>query len=583
LLFVVVFWRDARAAARLSHPNIVTIFEIGQEGDYYYYAMEYLEGQTVSQLIHDSGPLAPDVALSILQPLADALDYAHHNGVVHRDIKPGNVIVCNTGRVALTDFGIARAAQESRLTASGTVIGSPEYMSPEQTRGLTVDGRSDQYSLAVVAYEMLSGQAPFKADSTLSLMYKVVHEPPPPICQSRPDLPPEVEEALGRALAKQPGDRYPSVTAFVEALQTALATKAVRKTPARMMAPRATSPARSRKTSPAVALPETTTPPPGMPGGRALQPSSPVSRDQPASGPIAAVARRSRPATARRRLPRWAWALAALALLILAGLAVAIGELAGPRGTNVGAVITAIATFTATPSPQSLPTLTEAPLIVSAPTMEEPLATPLPTALPTRTPAPSATAASSVTPAPTDTPSPTFSPTQTARPTSPPSPGKTSTVAPSRTPTPAARFAAPVLVAPPNGQVFDRGAEIVLQWQPVGNLPAEGYYEIIVTYPHGGDTWTDETPWIKDTRWTLSEHSYLPDLADGGLFQWSVQVMQKTGEDAKGKPIGTALSPASEVRTLTWQPATAGGGGGGGGGGQEPSPPVQPTRPPAPP
>ena len=136
--FVERFLREARAAARLKHTNIVTIHDVGQEAGWYYFVMEYLEGPTLTTIVQERRDLPPDEALSILRPLADALDYAHQRGLVHRDVKPGNIIVGPTGLVTLTDFGIARAAQETRLTSTGAIVGTPEYMSPEQAKGLTV-------------------------------------------------------------------------------------------------------------------------------------------------------------------------------------------------------------------------------------------------------------------------------------------------------------------------------------------------------------------------------------------------------------------------------------------------------------
>ena len=236
------FVREARAAARLKHPGIVTIYDVGQEGGWYYFVMEYLEGETLNEFIERRGRPSPDEVVRVLSPLADALDYAHHCGLVHRDVKPGNVIVSPEGLVTLTDFGIARAAQESRLTATGTIVGTPEYMSPEQVRGLTADARSDQYSLAVMAYEMLSGQVPFEADSTLALLHMVAYEPPPPICRGCPDLPVGVEAVLNKALAKDPGDRYASSSGFVDALERALAGEEVVKSPTLVMRPPAPSP-----------------------------------------------------------------------------------------------------------------------------------------------------------------------------------------------------------------------------------------------------------------------------------------------------------------------------------------------------
>jgi Tol biopolymer transport system component len=226
--FVERFLREARAAARLKHLNIVTVFDVGQEAGWYYFVMEHLAGETLAARLQAQGALPAQEAMSILRPLAAALDYAHYRGIVHRDVKPGNVILGPEGQVTLLDFGIARAAQEGRLTGTGTVVGTPEYMSPEQARGMSVDARTDQYSLGVVAYQMLCGQVPFQADSTLALMYKIVHEPPPPLSQYRPDLPAEVSAALEKALAKEPGARYACTSAFVEALGHAMAGSTVK-------------------------------------------------------------------------------------------------------------------------------------------------------------------------------------------------------------------------------------------------------------------------------------------------------------------------------------------------------------------
>ena len=219
--FIERFLREARAAARLRHPSIVTIYDVGQEGNWYYFAMEYLEGQTLAQFIRQRGPMSAEEALHILRPLAEGLDYAHRQGLVHRDVKPGNIIVGPGGHATLTDFGIARAAQETRLTRTGAIVGTPEYMSPEQAQGGGVSTGSDQYALGVVAYEMLAGRVPFQAESTAALLHKVVYEPPPPLRKTRPGLPVEVERVLERALAKEPVKRYRSCGEFVSALEKA--------------------------------------------------------------------------------------------------------------------------------------------------------------------------------------------------------------------------------------------------------------------------------------------------------------------------------------------------------------------------
>ena len=219
--FVERFLREARAAARLRHPNIVTIHDVGRSGGWYYFAMDYLKGKTLAQIIEARGPASLEDALRVLRPLGDGLDYAHSQGLVHRDIKPSNVIVSDAGDVTLTDFGIARATAAARLTGTGVVMGTPEYMAPEQASGADVVSQTDQYALGVIAYEMLTGRAPFQAKSTATLLYKIVNDPPPPLRAVRPDLPAEAQRSLERALAKKPGDRFGTCGEFMGALEAA--------------------------------------------------------------------------------------------------------------------------------------------------------------------------------------------------------------------------------------------------------------------------------------------------------------------------------------------------------------------------
>jgi hypothetical protein len=216
--FVERFLREARAAARLKHSSIVTIYDVGQEETKYYIVMEYLEGPTLAQLIAQRGPQSSKVALPILGQLAGALDYAHSFGLIHRDVKPGNVIVSPSGHVTLTDFGVARAAQESRLTSTGSLVGTPQYMSPEHAQGEEVDFRSDIYSLGVVAYELLTGRTPFGATTPHAVLHQLIYDPPPPIHKLRPDLPPPLEQVMATVLAKDPANRYQSAGEFVRAL-----------------------------------------------------------------------------------------------------------------------------------------------------------------------------------------------------------------------------------------------------------------------------------------------------------------------------------------------------------------------------
>jgi serine/threonine-protein kinase len=201
--------REARAAGRLLHPNVVTLFDAGEAEGLLYLAFEYVEGTDLARrLDEDAGPrLSLREVLRVVRQAADALDYAHGQGIVHRDIKPSNILLDRAGRVKVADFGIAKmAGQSTELTMAGSVMGSPQYLSPEQIRGEDLDGRSDIFSLGVVLYEMLSGKRPFEGDTITTLVYQILHKEPPPISELRA-VPPPLEELLRRMLAKSAGER----------------------------------------------------------------------------------------------------------------------------------------------------------------------------------------------------------------------------------------------------------------------------------------------------------------------------------------------------------------------------------------
>jgi serine/threonine protein kinase len=219
--FVARFQREARSAARLSHPNIVPIYDVGQQDGWHYIVMRFLAGEPLSALASRQGRMPLDRAIHIIEQIASALDYAHAQGIIHRDIKPGNIIVGRDDSAVLTDFGIAKAAESTALTRTGALVGTPEYMSPEQARGAAVGPASDLYSLAVVLYQMLTGHVPFEADSTPAILYKQMHDPPVPARAYLPGLPAAVEAALARALAKDPAARYRSAGEFAAALRAA--------------------------------------------------------------------------------------------------------------------------------------------------------------------------------------------------------------------------------------------------------------------------------------------------------------------------------------------------------------------------
>ncbi len=201
------FFREAESTGRLSHSNIVTIFDAGEEDDLGYIAMELLQGTTLKQWSRKPNLLPLEKVISILATVAEAMDYAHQQGVVHRDIKPANIMLTTDGVVKVMDFGIAKMATSSK-TQTNIVLGTPTYMSPEQISGKKVDGRSDIFSLAVVMFELLTGRPPFTADNVSALLFAIAHTPHLSVKTIRPDLPPTVKKILDQALQKDPVHRY---------------------------------------------------------------------------------------------------------------------------------------------------------------------------------------------------------------------------------------------------------------------------------------------------------------------------------------------------------------------------------------
>src|SRR5215207_6530625 len=208
------FRREAQAAAGLNHPHIVAVYDWGEEDDTSFIVMEYVAGQTLREIMQSYGRLPPMDAALIAADIADALSFAHAHGVVHRDVKPGNVLVTPQGQVKVTDFGIARAETSEPLTKTGAVLGTATYFSPEQAQGFALDGRSDVYALGVVLYEMLTGDAPFTASSPVSVAYKHVRETPAAPSTLVPDLPPAMDRIVLTAMAKDVDERYPSAQDF---------------------------------------------------------------------------------------------------------------------------------------------------------------------------------------------------------------------------------------------------------------------------------------------------------------------------------------------------------------------------------
>jgi outer membrane protein assembly factor BamB/predicted Ser/Thr protein kinase len=219
--FVAQLRREAISAARLRHPNIALLYEFGQADDTAFLAMEYVPGHSLRQIL-EAGPLPPERALAILDQIAQALDYAHRMGIVHRDVKPSNILVGPDQQAMLIDFGLAEMVEHTLLTSDSAALGTPHYMAPEQAAGHGADARADQYALAAVAYEMLTGVPPFHGRSATAVVHAHIYDLPPPPTERRPTLPGAVDAVLLRALAKPPRERYDSLAEFVTALRAAL-------------------------------------------------------------------------------------------------------------------------------------------------------------------------------------------------------------------------------------------------------------------------------------------------------------------------------------------------------------------------
>ncbi len=396
--FVERFHREAVLAANLHHPNIVTIHDVGEQEGYHYIVMEYLEGETLDQWLRHNGAMSPQQAAPVLQQLASALDYAHSRGVVHRDVKPSNVMIAPDGRAKLMDFGLVRAGEGSNLTRSGVVLGTPEYMAPEQALGERVDGRTDIYALGVVLFRLLTGHAPFTRTTPYAVTYAHIHETPPALRSLRPDLPPAVESVMLKALAKNPADRYQRASFLAQNFEAATIPGPD---------PDATRQAGSDQTR-------------KTPTGRTPTPAPAPAREQ-------------------RSLVPLLIGLTALLLVVVIGIFLILNPPWVPQVTpTLPPVATEPpATGLATSNPQPSPLPTRAPVATPTPKPTQPTPRPSPTTV-TRTPRPTATATPARTPTtrPTATPI-AASPTTTASPTRPPATAtKTATPNPTSPPTP---------------------------------------------------------------------------------------------------------------------------------------------------
>lgn len=217
--FIKRFEREARAAAKLNHPNIIQIYAIGEEEGIHFFSMEYVKGKTLAQIIEEEKKLTYDKAIPIIIQTAEALSEAHKHGIVHRDMKPSNIMVNNNGTVKVTDFGIAYVSQETKLTKSGSIIGTPEYLSPEQCEAKAIDNRSDIYSLGVTFYELLSGKTPYKADTPVSMLLEIVKGNFPPLNEVNPDVPKFIQKIVEKMMQTKPEDRFNNANELIESLK----------------------------------------------------------------------------------------------------------------------------------------------------------------------------------------------------------------------------------------------------------------------------------------------------------------------------------------------------------------------------
>ena len=235
------FQQEAKTAAKLDHTNIIPIYRVESEGGLNYFVMKYIAGTSLEDVLERKEPLSSEYIQRVLWEAACALGHAHQRGIVHRDVKPANIMFDHDGRVMLTDFGISKALQAaSGFTGTGMIIGTPHYMAPEQAKGQQVDGRADQYSMGVVGYRMITGQLPFGGDSVHTILYKHIFEPAPRTSSIRADMPPHLSEAISRALAKEVDQRYATMEEFATAVwpeQPVSATPKGRRPPPRPRGP----------------------------------------------------------------------------------------------------------------------------------------------------------------------------------------------------------------------------------------------------------------------------------------------------------------------------------------------------------
>jgi predicted Ser/Thr protein kinase len=477
--FVARFKQEALAAAALRHPNILVIHDVGQAGNLHYIAMEFLDGRPLSEVIQQAGGIDPRRAVQIFEQIASALDFAHHRGVIHRDIKPANIFIGADDHVTLVDFGIAKALSSVGLTRTGMIVGTPEYMSPEQVDGRPIGPHSDIYSLGVVLYQMLTGYVPFGGETPSAVMFAHVSRMPMPPSQLSAFVTPEIEAVVMRALAKNPRDRFANVREMSQALSQAV--NARRPIPAGRVAPPG-------------ALPT-----------------------------VVAPAR-------RKPFPVW--------LVLAGGLVVALIVAAAALWAGGVFKLGGRAAGTATPALQSasLPTAASTATLVPTFTPAPPSATP--TSFPTQTPVPTATQQPTVTSGPTRTPikpsvsAPTRTPLPT--PTGAPTVANEPRTVTLLSPMSGIRLKSPLITFKWSGGALQPGETFLVEIVPY-QAEKKGECVMEADYGRGGRQYS---PALTAHEWTIDIAAVPKDKFKpcAGPVEWLVHIKNASGQVIQSTP-----------------------------------------------